>query len=49
MAKYMGKSSDEIWKLVMGNKQQSGQQEQASTQTGGKTSTSGGIQRHERR
>lgn len=42
MAKYMGKSSDEIWKLVMGNKQQSGQQEQASTQTGGKTSTSGG-------
>ena len=42
MAKYMGKSSDEIWKLAMGNKQQSGQQEQASTQTGGKTSTSGG-------
>lgn len=42
MAKYMGKSSDEIWKLVMGNKQQSGQQEQTAAQTGAKTGASGG-------
>lgn len=42
MAKYMGKSSDEIWKIVMGNKQQSGQQEQTAAQTGAKTGASGG-------
>ena len=42
MAKYMGKSSDEIWKLVMGDKQQSGQQEQPAAQTSAKASTSGG-------
>lgn len=42
MAKYMGKSSDEIWKLVMGNKQQSGQQGQTAAQTGAKTGASGG-------
>lgn len=42
MAKYMGKSSDEIWKTVMGNKQQPGKQEQTAAQTGAKTGTSGG-------
>lgn len=42
MAKYMGKSSDEIWKLVMGNKQQSGQRGQTAAQTGAKTGASGG-------
>lgn len=41
MAKYAGKSSDEIWKSVMGEKQQSGQQETAA-QAGAKTSTSSG-------
>lgn len=43
MAKYMGKSSDEIWKTVMGNKQQPGKQEQTAAQTGAKTGTSGGM------
>ena len=42
MAKYMGKSSDEIWKTVMGNKQQPGKQEQTAAQTGAKTGASGG-------
>ncbi len=42
MAKYMGKSSDEIWKTVMGNKQQPGKQEQPAAQTGAKTGASGG-------